>query len=290
MSSLTIADGQQKFADYLQQSGKAKATIIAYAKDIEQLTEFIGTRGKATLEEVSSTDLEAYKDYLTQVYRSDKTVSRKVNSVKSYFRYLSDHKFLPENPSRLVSQPQCEQTPPRVLSKTEYRALRDSCRGDIRMLAIVETLLQTGMRISELAGLQLTDLDFERGVVNIETEDTGVNRRVPLNETAKKTLQAYLKVRPRTREKTVFLTKTCKPFLVRNIRKSLDRYFRLAGLGAGIKVNDLRHTFIVEQLRAGLPMVYVSQIVGHKRLSTTEKYLAFVKIPEYDATIKIETL
>ena len=290
MSNMTLQESEKQFNKYLEDSGKAHATIIAYAKDIEQLTEFLQGRGKTAIATVGADDLEAYKEYLGKVYRSDKTVSRKVNSVKSYFRYLNENHFIPDNPSRLVSQPQCEQTPPRVLTKTEYRALRDACRGDVRMLAVVETLLQTGMRISELANLKLDDLDFDRGFINIETDDTGMNRKVPLNDTAKKTLQAYLKVRPRAREKTVFLTKTCKPFLVRNIRKSLDRYFRLAGLGAGVKVNDLRHTFIVEQLRAGLPMVYVSQIVGHKRLTTTEKYLAFVKMPEYDANIKIETL
>ena len=290
MSTMTIQQSQKQFNDYLASSGKAHATIIAYTKDIEQLTDFLSERGKTDIGTVTTEDLEAYKEYLIKVYRSDKTVSRKVNSVKSYFRYLSDNHFIPDNPSRLVSQPTCEQTPPRVLSKTEYRALRDACRGDIRMFAVVENLLQTGMRISELANLKLDDLDFEHGIVNIQTDDSYVNRKVPLNDTAKKTLQAYLKVRPRAREQTVFLTKTCKPFLVRNIRKSLDRYFRLAGLGAGVKVNDLRHTFIVEQLRAGLPMVYVSQIVGHKRLTTTEKYLAFVKMPEYDANIKIETL
>lgn len=290
MSTLTIKDGEQKFNEFLTQTGKAKATVIAYAKDIEQLTDFLTSRGKTELSAINSEDLEAYKGYLAQVYRSDKTVSRKVNSIKSFFRFLSEHQYITENPSRLVSQPPCVHTPPRILSRTEYRALRDACRGDIRMLAIVETLLQTGMRISELAGLKLTDLDFERNIVNIETDDTGVNRRVPLNDSAKKVLQAYLKVRPRTREKTVFLTKTCKPFLVRNIRKSLDRYFRLAGLGPGVKVNDLRHTFIVEQLRAGLPMVYVSQIVGHRRLTTTEKYLAFVQLPELSTNIKIETL
>ena len=290
MSTLTLKDSEQKFNDHLKETGKAPATIIAYAKDIEQLTEFLAAQGKMEAENVTSNDLEAYKAYLAQVYRSDKTVSRKVNSVKSFFRYLNDNKLISTNPSRAVSQPSCEQTPPRVLSKTEYRALRDACRGDIRMLAIVETLLQTGMRISEIASLTISDLDFDHNMINIDTEETGVNRQVPMNETAKKTLQAYLKIRPRAREKVVFLTKTCKPFLVRNIRKSLDRYFRLAGLGAGVKVNDLRHTFIVEQLRAGLPMVYVSKIVGHKRLTTTEKYLAFVQLPDYDPSIKIETL
>ncbi len=290
MSNISLKESEQKFNAHLQATGKANATIIAYAKDIEQLVEFLETQGKLDADTVTSNDLEAYKAYLTQVYRSDKTVSRKVNSVKSFFRYLNDNQLIGNNPSRAVSQPQCEQTPPRVLSKTEYRALRDACRGDIRMLAIVEVLLQTGMRISELASLRLSDLDFDHNLINIETDDTGINRQVPMNDTARNALQMYLKIRPRAREKVVFLTKTCKPFLVRNIRKSLDRYFRLAGLGAGVKVNDLRHTFIVEQLKAGLPMVYVSKIVGHKRLSTTEKYLAFIQIPDYDPSIKIETL
>ena len=92
------------------------------------------------------------------------------------------------------------------------------------------------------------------------------------------------------REKTVFLTKTCRPFLVRNIRTALDRYFRLAGI-KGAKVNDLRHTFIVEQLRAGTPLVYVSQLVGHKRITTTEKYLALVEdTDEMAPTVQIEEL
>ena len=157
------------------------------------------------------------------------------------------------------------------------------------MLAIVELLLQTGMRISELAGLQVGDMDYERNIISINTQDTGVSRKVPMNELAKKATQAYLKIRPRTKERTLFLTKTCKPFLIRNIRNSIDRYFRLAGL-KNVRVNDLRHTFIVEQLRAGVPLVYVSQLVGHRRITTTEKYMAFVQLPDLSPDIKIETL
>ena len=96
-------------------------------------------------------------------------------------------------------------------------------------------------------------------------------------------------VRPRSREKTLFLTKTCRPFLVRNIRTAIDRYFRLAGIKDG-KVNDLRHTFIIEQLKAGTPLVYVSQLVGHKRITTTEKYLKLIEVPDMNPTVEIEEL
>ena len=157
------------------------------------------------------------------------------------------------------------------------------------MAAIVEILLKTGMRISELASLQTGDVDFERSVIFIQAQNSREARKVPLNEAAKKSVMDYLEVRPRAKEKTVFLTKTCRPFLVRNIRTALDRYFRLAGIKDS-KVNDLRHTFIVEQLKAGTPLVYVSQLVGHKRITTTEKYLKLIEAPEMEPNIQIEEL
>src|SRR5690606_8465424 len=118
-------------------------------------------------------------------------------------------------------------------------------RGDVRMSAIIELLLQTGMRISELAALELPDVDFEKNVITIQPQDSRPGRRVPLNAAAKQAVMEYLKLRPRTKERTLFLTKTCRPFLVRNIRTAIDRYFRLAGIKEA-KVNDLRHTFIIE--------------------------------------------
>ena len=128
------------------------------------------------------------------------------------------------------------------------------------------------MRISELANLSMEDVDLERNVLYIKPQKTREGRRIPLNQAAKNSLMDYLKVRPKAKEKTVFLTKTCNPFLVRNIRASINRYFRLAGI-RDATVNDLRNTFIVEQLKAGTPLIYVSQLVGHKRITTTEKYL-----------------
>jgi site-specific recombinase XerD len=157
------------------------------------------------------------------------------------------------------------------------------------MAAVVELLLQTGMRISELAALTIDDVDFERNVITIQAQNSRPERKVPLNMSAKKALLGYLEIRPKTKEKSMFLTKTCRPFLIRNIRTSIDRYFRLAGI-RDAKVNDLRHTFIVEQLKAGTPLVYVSQLVGHKRITTTEKYLNLIDTPEMEPNVKIEEL
>ncbi|GAI98259.1 unnamed protein product, partial [marine sediment metagenome] len=85
-----------------------------------------------------------------------------------------------------------------------------------------------------------------------------------------------LKIRANNKTKHIFITKTGRPFLVRNIRSTINRYFKLAGI-ENATVNDLRHTFIAHQLKAGTPLTLISKLVGHKRLSTTEKYLSLIK-------------
>lgn len=287
--SVLLPDAHAQFTKFLQDNGKANATVIAYAKDIEQLVEFATKQGATTADQVTSEHIDEFKEILKKRRYTSKSISRKINSIKAFFRYLVNQQILTENPADVVSHPKFDQAPPRVLSRLEYRALRDACRGDARMSAIVEMLLQTGMRISELAALELADLDLDRNIIGIRAQNSRDERKVPINKAAKTSLQAYLQTRPRARETVVFLTKTCRPFLVRNIRTAIDRYFRLAGI-KGAKVNDLRHTFIVEQLKAGTPLVYVSQLVGHKRITTTEKYLKLVDTPDMNPNVQIEEL
>lgn len=285
----TLLDAQVLFTENLKKAGKANATIIAYSKDIEQLVSFVSKKGKTDVDEVVSEDIDEFKALLNKQRYTGKSISRKINSIKAFFRFLIAQGMINTNPAEVITHPKYEQSPPRVLSRIEYRALRDACRGDARMSAVVEILLQTGMRISELAALQMTDVDFERNIIVIQAQNSRGARKVPMNVAAKTAVTDYLQVRPRAREKTVFLTKTCRPFLVRNIRTAIDRYFRLAGI-KDAKVNDLRHTFIVEQLKAGTPLVYVSQLVGHKRITTTEKYLKLIEAPEMEPNIQIEEL
>ncbi len=285
----TLSDAHALFTQSLKDAGKAHATVIAYSKDIEQLLDFVSKRGKAHVDEVSDVDINEFKEVLKKQRYTGKSISRKINSIKAFFRYLIGQGTLTENPAEVITHPKYDLTPPRVLSKIEYRALRDSCRGDSRMYAVVEVLLQTGMRISELAALQLHEVDFDRNVIIISAQNSREARKVPLNDAAKNSIMDYMQIRPRAREKTLFLTKTCRPFLVRNIRTAIDRYFRLAGI-KDAKVNDLRHTFIIEQLKAGTPLVYVSQLVGHKRITTTEKYLKLIEAPEMTPNIQIEEL
>ena len=271
----SITQAIDSFKGHLTQQGRASATILAYSKDIEQLASFVSKRGKTSLNEFKKEDIDAFKDELSNNGYTTKSVSRKINSIKAFFSYMLSINAITENPAISVSHPKYDIKPPRILAKIEYRALRDACRDDVRMAAIVELLLQTGMRISELANLKMNDIDLSSNQATIRAYESHPERSVPLNPPTKDALEKYLSVRPKSVNTSVFITKTGNPFLIRNIRSNLDRYFRVAGI-EGAKVNDLRHTFIAQQLAQGSPLVYISKLVGHKRLSTTEKYLEFI--------------
>ena len=265
-----------KFEELLKSSGRANATILAYTKDIEQLVEFVVQSGKTAPVQIETGDINAFKDYLAEKSYTAKSISRKINSIKSFFRFLMTEKEITSNPAEQITHPKYDLNPPRILTKIEYRALRDSCREDTRISAIIELLLQTGIRIGELANLTIEDIDLKEDQLTVKPYESQGGRSVPLNQAAKESLERYMKDRPRTQINNLFITKTGNRFLVRNIRSSIDRFFRMAGI-ENARVNDLRHTFIAHQLISGTPLVYVSKLVGHKRLSTTERYLELVK-------------
>lgn len=289
MTQLTLSHAHQEFIAHLKAKNRTTSTILAYGKDIEQLIDTVVSNGLTQPAKLTSVDIEFFKTKLTQDQYTPKSISRKINSIKAFCRFLKTQGYSDTNPADGVAHPKYDVTPPRMLSKMEYRALRDACRHDVRMSAIVEMLLQTGIRIGELANLQLEDLSIDKKELTIRPYESHKQRQVSLNHPALEVLQAYLKVRPKSRDNTLFITKTGKPFLVRNIRTAVDRYFRLAGI-KGAKVNDLRHTFIAEQLASGTPLTYISQLVGHKRLSTTEKYLKLIGHRHEKPEIRLEEL
>ncbi|OGG12616.1 hypothetical protein A2875_05390 [Candidatus Gottesmanbacteria bacterium RIFCSPHIGHO2_01_FULL_46_14] len=291
MTTVDLKAAHDQFIDYLSQRRRARATIVAYGKDIEQLTQFLGNMGKKAIGEITHDELEAFLKKLGSDNYTPKSISRKINSIKTFFRFLKASGTINTDPAIEIEHPKYEVKPPRILSKLEYRALRDACRGDVRTYAIVELFLQTGVRIGELANLTLEDIkDIE---LHIAAEEGHEERMVPLNKAGKEALTKYLEVRGSppaggANSKSLFITKTGKPLLIRNIRTAIDRYFRIAGID-GAKVNDLRHTFIAHHLMAGTPITTLSKLVGHKRLSTTEKYLELVKDKQTE-NVKLEEL
>lgn len=273
MKALRISDAHNQFKQYLKDKKHSASTIVAYGKDIEQLMSFLQELQKQHIHEVAKEDLQAFLAQMAKSGYTPKSLSRKINSTRTFYRFLKVNEYITDDPSLLIQHPRYELTPPRILNPTEYRALRDASRNDPRMFAIIELLLQTGIRIGELAQLQLSDVDND--TLKIRPYEKHEERLVPLNRPAKEALKRYLEARPKVAEERVFITKSGKPFLVRNIRTAIERYFRISEI-KDAKVNDLRHTFVAHHLKHGVSLVILSKILGHKRLSTTERYLEFV--------------
>ncbi|PIU33818.1 hypothetical protein COT03_02640 [Candidatus Shapirobacteria bacterium CG07_land_8_20_14_0_80_39_18] len=282
----TLKDTSERFNEFLKSQKRASATILAYGNDINQMISFLAGKGVRAASAVNSPLLEEFKADLERKGYTAKSISRKINSLKTFFRFLKAENVIENDPAVSVTHPRYEVKPPRILSKLEYRALRDACRGDTRVSAIVELMLQTGVRIGEVANLNLDD---NRGnEIYIKPFESHDGRTIPLNKAAKEALDKYLKERPKVKEKAIFVTKTGRMFLIRNIRSSIERYFEIAGI-KDAKVNDLRHTWVFHHLAAGTPLVTISKLAGHKRLSTTEKYLKLIG-EKKEGNIKLEEL
>jgi len=289
MSNLSLKEALNSFTDTLNKKGKSINTIVAYKGDINQLIIFLGKKQITNVESIGLKEIEDFKKDLTENGYTAKSVSRKLNSIKNFFSFLKDEGKITLDPSTEVKHPKYENDIPKILKPIEYRSLRDACRNDIRATAIVELMLQAGLRIKEIESLKIDDI--KENEIVIESYESHSQREVPLNNSAKSALKRYLdEIRAdNSKNKNVFITKTGRVLLARNIRSLLNRYFNKADI-KGIKVNDLRNTFIVFQLKAGVPLDVVSQVVGHKRISTTEKYLELIDTKEESRGIKLKEL
>ncbi len=266
-----------KFIDSLSEKRRSPATVLAYRSDLTQLVDFLTRRGKVMPDQVRPDDLDSFRDTLLNDKYTPKSVSRKLNAVKTFFRWMISENLITSDVSASVAHPKIESSLPKFLSPLEYRALRDVVRSDVRIAAIIELILQTGLRISEVASLKIANIG--ENSLKIEAYATQPERNIPLNKPAKDVLNAYMSIRPKAESAFVFISKNGKPLAVRNIRASIARYMQRAEL-PNYSVNDLRTTFIIENLKAGVDIVLLSQVSGHKRLSTTERYLELAQITE----------
>ena len=232
-------------------------------------------------------DISDFIENLLKENYTKKSASRKLNSIRTFYRLLKELGAITINPALDVAHPRFDTSRPRVLSKLEYRALRDFARSDRRTYAIIELFLQTGVRIGELASLKLTNVQNDELV--IEAYGNNKERKIQLNKMVKKAIVDYEKMRNGSKSEYIFITKNDHPLLVRNIRNIVDRCFKEVGI-ENAKVNDLRNTFIAHQLSAGVPLAYVSRVVGHKRLSSTEQFLGLVTQEQAPSEFRLNEL
>jgi len=276
----------KEFVSYLSGKGRSESTIIAYKKDISQLCDYIQKNNNPIkLENVTPDLLQNYIDSLISSNTVTlKTVSRKINSLKTFFKFLYSEGKLKDNPARSVQHPKLQPVTPRILTSLEYRSIRDVARSNHKHYTMVELLLQTGLRIGELSRLKRADVVFNKDGKNylyITAYSSLRDRKIELNPLVFQALQDYLNRNPvisnfdHTPE-YLFFTKSGKPVLIRNIRTALNRIFVKAGI-KNATVNDLRNTFIVYQLENGIRLEKLAEIVGHKKASTTQRYLQFLE-------------
>ncbi len=274
MDNVLLPSLIERFIKHLESAGKSSFTIVAYKKDLEQFTGYLTSVDIQDIREVKKDNIDGFIAKLITDSYTKKSASRKLNSIRTFFRYLKNEGVVEQNPSLDVSHPKYVSSPPRIFTKLEYRALRDFAKEDARTYALVEILLQTGIKIGELANLRTEDVTNTG--LNIRQYGKTPQRQIPLNNPIKKAIDEYVKTRPSSKDNHLFITRTGHPLLIRNIRQIISRCFREIGIEKAT-VNDLRNTFIAHQLQNGASVEYIARLVGHRRLSSTERFLNLVK-------------
>lgn len=270
------------FLQSLEKNGKAESTQTAYKKDLEQFNNYLEIN-KININSLTPQLLNNYSKYLKDNFNfSSKTISRKYNSLKTFLKYLFNKDLINNDIAKDIVNPKYEKTPIRVLTILEYRAIRDTARYNTKYYTIIETLLQTGLRIGELQRLKIKDINLNSDIptLTVESYSTIKSRTIELNSQLKESLEyyyfKYINSFNFNSSHPLFYTKNKSPILIRNLRTILNNIFKKASIN-NITVNDLRNTFIYYQLKEGVSIHKVSEVVGHKRLTTTEEYLKLIE-------------
>jgi integrase/recombinase XerD len=265
---------------YMPSRNFTRKTRLNYRTDVSDLVAFLEKTGRARLDEVSLRDLEAHLAELDRRGLAGTSRKRKTYAIKSFFRFLYDSGYLPQEISRRLIPPKTEQKEPRVLTKREYTALLRACAHHPRDSATIELLLQTGIRLSEIARLTLDDVELP-GRISRDPDTVGrlhvigkgrKERWIPLNYKACRVLRTWLKVRPDVAHDALFVSKFEQPMGARSIQYVVKKYLTEAGI-KGASVHTLRHTFATHHVAQGTSLRTVQEVLGHADLKTTSIYV-----------------
>lgn len=266
------------FSNYLTGKNAPRTTIRAYTDDIKQFTKWLASEtGEDRVQRINKLDIEDYLSYLGRQKLTGITRRRKLQSLRKFFNCMIDLEYLDKNPATKVSPPNSEKRNPTILYQHEYKALLYEARNNPRDLAILQTFLQTGIRVGELCNLTLEDIDLEARVLIVRQGKGAADRSIPLTEKAVEALKTYLDIRPQTNTRAVFLSKHNTPLDVRSVNYMVKKYVKKAGIKKSISVHTLRHTCATHKADKGMSLTDLQAILGHRRLETTYKYLHLAK-------------
>ncbi len=271
----------EPFRDYLSfERGLSPRTVDAYLRDARRLVGFLDGRGVATPEDVEYRLLRDFVASLSERGLAASTVSRALSSMRAYFRYLVEEGELGSDPSERLESPRPSRALPDVLSYAEIERLLAAVGLDaplaFRDRAILEVLYGSGLRVSELIGLRVRDLDLREGLVRVIGKGRK-ERLVPVGSGARRAVQRYLReLRPRLErgrsEGRVFLNRAGRPLSRMGVWKILRRHVDRAGLEKRVTPHTLRHSFATHLLEGGADLASVQEMLGHADISTTEIY------------------
>lgn len=263
------------------EKGSSSHTVKSYREDLTQAQEYLGDKfGKALrLSQVTPRHLRGWLAWMQEKGYSRSTISRRLSAVRSLFRYLRLREKVESNPAEGLKGPRKERKLPRFLTRAEVDSLLESGPGEGKLgprdMALWEVAYSAGVRVSELVGLNLEDLDPDQGVAVVRGKGKK-ERLVLLGPMAMEALKRWLEIRsvlPGTsHQDAVFLNKRGTRLTSRSVHRLLRDQALRSGLKEKVSPHALRHTFATHMLDAGADIRSVQELLGHRSLSTTQIY------------------
>ncbi len=267
------------FATYLaDERNLSPHTRAAYLRDLGEFQTFLESRGGSGQNELARLDSLVLRRYLAELHKRNQrtSIARKLSTLRTFFRYLVREGHLPGNPAEGLSTPKLNRYLPKTLSVDEATALMERGYGnsllDLRDRAIVELFYSSGLRVSELTGLDIGALDLRENLVRVLGKGRK-ERIVPIGRKAHEALQEYLEERPgAAAEEPLFLNARGGRLTPRSVQRNLKTRLIKAGLIKDISPHALRHSFATHLLDGGADLRAIQELLGHASLSTTQKY------------------
>jgi integrase/recombinase XerC len=276
----------QAFVDHLAKERQVSPnTVRAYQRDLEQFVEFLDrhTGGSWTFATVDRLGIRGFLGELQRRGLAKRSMARALSAVRALYRFLQNEEGLEQSPVRAAKAPRLEKHLPGYLDRTRTEALFEAAEARAgedpaaqRDLAILELFYSSGLRLSELTGLNLHDLDLLGDQVKVRGKGRK-ERLVPLGSRASRVLRRYLETRePLARwqgadKQALFLNPRGRRLTPRSVQRIVHRAFDAIGVD-GLKTHSLRHTFATHLLDAGADLRAVQELLGHANLATTQIY------------------
>jgi integrase/recombinase XerD len=271
----------RRFLHYLRfERGYSPHTLSAYEHDLQQFLAFVAELGVPALADLDPQELEEFITVLQRQYKSS-TVARKVASARAFLRFLYAEGVVGPEYLDWLHQPKIEKRLPRVLSPDQVSRLLDAAAGTegalgLRDQALLEILYATGMRASEVVGLEIDDIDLSEGTVRCFGKGSK-ERIVPLYPAVVEVLRAYVQSGRRflgrdPGERTLFLNNHGGALTRQGLWFLVQHYAEVAGLASWVTPHTLRHTFATHLLEGGAELREVQQLLGHASITTTQIY------------------